>query len=97
MPVYAIIPTGIASRNALHFGATPRWMLFSRIFGLKIRKKPSATSRSCVAKSITASTMFSRDASLIPMMLMPTSSHVSPMPTMMSHGFVLSGAQKIDR
>jgi len=65
--------------------------------GLKIRKKPSATSNNCVAKSITARTMLSRAASLTPTMLMPTSSHVSPTPTMMSHGFVFSGAQKIDR
>ena len=30
-------------------------------------------------------------------MLSPTSSHVSAIPTMMSHGFVRSGSQKIER
>ena len=44
--------------------------------GLKIRKKPSATSSSCVAKSTTASRMFSFAASWIPTMFSPTSSQV---------------------
>ena len=64
---------------------------------MKIRKKPSATSRSCVAKSSTARKMFSFAASWMPTMLMPTSTQVSAIPTTMSHGFVRSGAQKIER
>ena len=45
-----------------------------------------------VAKSVTASAMFSRAASRMPMMLIPTSSHVKAMPTITSHGVVRSGA-----
>ena len=97
IPVYAIIATGIASRNALHVGATPRWMLFASTCGWKIRTNPSPTSKSCVAKSMTASTMFNLAASWIPTMLMPTSSHVRTIPITMSHGFVRSGSQKIER
>ena len=41
--------------------------------------------------------MFSFAASWTPTMFSPTSSHVSPMPTTMSHGFVFSGPQKIER
>ena len=50
-----------------------------------------------MAKSITASTMFSWAASLTPTMLIATSSDDHDAPTMMSHGFCFSGAQKIDR
>ena len=56
MPVYAIIATGIASAKFDHVGAMPKWMLVERMCGEKMRKKPSATSISCVAKSSTAST-----------------------------------------
>ena len=97
MPVYAIIATGIASRNALHVGATPKWMFPDSTCGWKIRKNPSPTSSSCVAKSITARKMLSLAASWMPTMLRPTSSQVSVIPTMMSHGFVRSGSQKIER
>ena len=41
--------------------------------GLKMRTKPSSTSRSCVAKSTTASKMFSLAASWMPTMLSATS------------------------
>ena len=63
MPVYAIIPTGIASAKFDQVGATPQWTLSPSTSMLKIRKKPSRTSKSCVAKSITASRMFSFAAS----------------------------------
>ena len=66
IPVYAIIAIGIARKNALHVGATPQWMFAEKTTcGLKMSTKPSSTSRSCVAKSMTASRMFSRAASLI--------------------------------
>ena len=97
IPVYAIMPTGIASRNALHVGATPQCTLLHRTCGWKIRKKPRLTSSSCVAKSTIASAMFSFAASWTPTMLRPTRSHVNAIPTTMSHGFVRSGSQKIER
>ncbi len=50
-----------------------------------------------MVKSITASPMFSFAASWTPRMFSPTSSQVKTIPTMMSHGFVRSGPQKIDR
>ena len=55
------------------------------------------TSKSCVAKSTTARMTFSRAASLIPTMLIATRIRITAAPPMMSHGFVRSGAQKIDR
>ena len=41
--------------------------------------------------------MLSLAASWMPTMFMPTSSQVKVIPTMMSHGFVRSGSQKIER
>ena len=55
------------------------------------------TSRSCVAKSTTASEMFSPAASLIPTMFRPTSRMITIAPPTTSHGLSLSGSQKIDR
>jgi hypothetical protein len=97
MPVYAIIATGIASAKFDHVGATPRWMLLVNVCGLKISAKPTATSSSCVVKSSTARKTLRLAASLIPTMFRVTSSHVQMIPTMMSHGFVRSGSQKIER
>ena len=91
------IVVGIASRNAVQLGATPRCTLCHRIVGWKIRTNPRSTSKSCVAKSTTARKMFSLAASWMPTMLMPTSTHVKATPTTMSHGFVRSGDQKIER
>ena len=55
------------------------------------------TSRSCVAKSTTASEMFSPAASLIPTMFRATSRTITIAPPTTSHGLSLSGPQKIDR
>ena len=68
MPVYAIIATGIASAKLDHVGAVPKWMFAERTCGEKMRKKPIATSSSCVAKSSTASRMLSFAASWMPTM-----------------------------
>ena len=68
MPVYAIIATGIASAKLDQVGAMPKWMFAERMCGEKMRKKPSATSSSCVAKSSTASTTLSFAASWMPTM-----------------------------
>ena len=57
--------------------------------GLNTRKKPSPTSRSCVAKSITASPTLSAAASLTPTMLIPTRTTTTTIPPMMSHGIRL--------
>ena len=67
IPVYAIIATGIARANFAHVGATPQWMFASSTMcGLKTRTKPRSTSSSCVAKSTTASRMFSAGRLLDP-------------------------------
>ena len=95
--MYASIATGTAIARFAHVGATPKWTLSTRVSGLKTSTKPSATSRTCVAKSITASTTDSRAASWTPTMLRPTSTTMTTTPPTMSHGFVLSGSQKIER
>ena len=97
MPVYAIIATGIASAKFDQVGASPKWMFVVMTCGEKIRTNPSPTSSSCVAKSSTASRTFRLAASLMPTMFSPTSSQVTPMPTITSHGVVRSGSQKIER
>ena len=96
-PVYAIIATGIASRNWVHVGATPSSTLFTSVSGLRIRTKPSSTRRSCVAKSSTASRMFSVAASRSPTTFRATSATITIAPPMMSHGFSRSGSQKTER
>ena len=95
--MYAIIATGIASAKLDQLGAVPKWMFVDRTCGEKMRKKPIATSSSCVAKSSTASKMLSFAASWMPTMLRPTSSQVKLIPTITSHGVVRSGSQKIER
>ena len=80
-----------------HVGATPQWMLSTRISGLKTSTKPSATSSNWVAKSITASVIESLAASWIPTMLSTTSATITITPPTMSHGFSRSGSQKIER
>ena len=97
IPVYAIIATGIASRNWLHVGATPQWMFEASTCGLKISAKPSSTSRICVAKSISASPMLTRADSWIPTMFSVTRRTITIPPPTMSHGFSRSGPQKIER
>ena len=97
MPVYAIIATGIARKKLCQVGATPRSTLLTRIDGEKIRTKPRVTSIAWVAKSMTASTMFSRAASLTPTMFTATRSTTTAEPTITSHGFSFSGSQKIER
>ena len=89
--------TGTASARFDHVGATPQWMLSTRIVGLKTRKKPSKTSRTWVAKSSTASTIESFAASCTPTTLRVTRITITTAPPTMSHGFVFSGSQKIDR
>ncbi len=97
IPVYAIIATGIANAKFAQVGAFPQWMFEVRMCELKISAKPRPTRSNCVAKSTTASRMFSAAASLIPTMLIPTRMMTTTIPPMMSHGFVRSGAQKIER
>ena len=67
------------------------------MLGEKISTKPSTTSSAWVAKSTIARTMLRRAASLTPTMLMATSSTMTTIPTITSHGFCFSGSQKIDR
>ena len=55
----------------------PRWTLSTRICGLNTSTKPSATSSSCVAKSITASVIERRAASWTPTMLRMTSATIT--------------------
>ena len=97
MPVYAIIPTGIARKNCGHVGAVPQWTLLVRVDGLKIRAKPSRTSSSCVAKSISARKMFRRADSWMPTTFRRTRNATTSAPPTMSQGFCFSGSQKIER
>jgi hypothetical protein len=97
MPVYAIIPIGIASANWLQVGASPQITFSCSVSGLRIRTKPSTTSSTCVEKSITESVMLSPADSFTPTTLIATRRTMTPAPTMMSQGFVRSGSQKIDR
>jgi len=87
----------MARRNASHVGASPRVTLEVRISGLNTRANPSATSSSCVLKSITASTMLRRAASEAPTMLTPTSRAMTPRATTTSQGLPLRGPQKMPR
>ena len=50
-----------------------------------------------MAKSISASPMFTRADSWMPTMLSVTSSRITMPPPTMSHGFSRSGPQKIER
>ncbi len=98
IPVYAIIAIGIARKNWLQVGATPQWMFAEKTMcGSKISANPMITSKSCVAKSMTASRMFRRAASLIPITLSRTRKTTTTTPPTMSHGFSRSGPQKIER
>ncbi len=96
-PVYASIATGTAIARFAQVGATPQWTLSTRTSGLKTSTSPSATSSTCVAKSITASVIESRAASCTPTMLSTTRTTITTMPPTMSHGFSRSGSQKIER
>ena len=87
----------MARKKSLHVGATPQWMFAESTLGLNTRKTPRRTSRSWVAKSITASTMLSPAASFTPMMLSATSTTITTAPPTMSQGFSRSGSQKIER
>ena len=71
--------------------------LSTRIDGEKISTKPSATSSACVAKSMTARITLRRAASFTPTMFTATRSTITTIPTITSHGFCLSGSQKIER
>jgi hypothetical protein len=95
--VYAIIPTGIATKNWLQLGATPSSMLSTSVCGLRISTKPSRTSKSCVAKSTTARKTFRLAASRTPTMLIPTRRTMTTAPPTMSQGFSFSGSQKTER
>ncbi len=98
IPVYAIIAIGIARKKLDHVGATPQCRFAEKTWcGLKTSANPISTSSSCVAKSTTARKMFRFAASRMPTMFSSTSSVITIAPPTMSHGFVLSGAQKIDR
>jgi hypothetical protein len=65
--------------------------------GSNTSAKPTITSNSCVPKSITARKMFRPAASLIPTMFSATRKTITIVPPTMSHGFVFSGSQKIER
>ena len=95
--MYASIATGTAMARLAHVGASPQCTLSTRIAGLKTSTKPSATSSTCVAKSITARTIESLAASCTPTMLSTTSATMTTAPPTMSHGFEFSGSQKIER
>ena len=72
-------------------------MFACRISGLKTSTNPSPTSSTCVTKSTTARTTFSRADSWIPTMFSSASTITTTTPPTMSHGFSRSGPQKIDR
>ena len=97
MPVYAIIATGIASATFDHVGVTPQCTFDVSTWTLKMSTKPTTTSSNCVAKSTTARKTLRLAASRMPTMFRRTSTTMTAIPPMMSHGFVFSGTQKIDR
>ena len=97
IPVYASIATGIAIARFDQVGATPQWTLSTSISGLSTSAKPTATSRICVAKSRTASVIYSLAASCTPTTFSATSTTITIAPPTMSHGFVRSGSQKTER
>jgi hypothetical protein len=97
IPVYAIMPTGIARKKSPQVGTVPRLTLSTSVLGLKMRTKPRTTSRSCVAKSTTARKMFRPAASRTPTTFSATSREITIAPPMTSHGFSRSGPQKIER
>ena len=78
-------------------GASPQWTFAVSVSGLNTSATPSTTSSTCVPRSMTARVTESFDASETPTMLSPTSTTITAAPTTMSHGFVLSGSQKIER
>ena len=96
-PVYASIATGIAIARFDQVGATPQCTFSTSTSGLKTSANPTMTSRTCVAKSTTASEIESFAASCTPTMFSVTRTTMTTTPTTMSHGFVLSGSQKIER
>ena len=77
MPVYASIAIGIERKKLLQVGATPKWMFEVRMCGEKTRTKPSSTSRSCVAKSVTARTTLTFADSWTPTMFRITSAAIT--------------------
>jgi hypothetical protein len=88
----------MARKKSDHVGATPKCRFaWKTMCGSKISAKPTSTSRSCVLKSITARKMFKLAASLMPTMFTATRTAMTIAPPMMSHGFVFSGSQKIER
>jgi hypothetical protein len=97
MPVYASIAIGIERKKLFQVGATPRWTFVRSTCGEKTRMKPSSTSSSCVAKSVTARTTFSLADSWTPMMFTTTNAAMTTTPPTMSHGFWRRGGQKTDR
>jgi len=97
IPVYAIIPIGIASRNLLQCGATPKWTFEASRCGWKIKLAPIRTSSTCVEKSTRARMTLSRTASRIPKTFRVTSTRITTAPPTMSHGFWRSGPQKTER
>ena len=96
-PVYASIAIGIAIARFDQVGASPQRTFDVSVSGLKTSTKPSSTSRIWVAKSITASPIESFAASVTPTTLSATRTTITTAPPTMSHGFVLSGSQKIER
>ncbi len=97
MPVYASIAIGIERKKLLQVGATPKWMFEVRMCGEKTRTKPSSTSSSCVAKSVTARTTLTLADSCTPTMFRITSAAITTIPPTTSHGFSRSGGQKTER
>ena len=87
----------IERKKSFHVGATPRWTLSISVWTFSTRKMPSSSRRSCVAKSITASTRFSRFDSRTPTMFTVESSATITMPPMMSPGLSRSGSQNTPR
>src|SRR5215472_9548281 len=60
MPVYVTIAIEMLARKLPQVGATPQWMLWITTGMLRSSQTPSVTSTTCVPRSSSASTRFSR-------------------------------------
>jgi hypothetical protein len=87
------MPIGIARTKSFHSGATPSSTLPTSVPGEKTRKSPASTSRSWVAKSMTASRMLTPVDSFAPNTLMAASTAMTRQPATMSPGDERSGSQ----
>ncbi len=80
-------------RKSFHVGATPKLTLSASTSGLRTSTAPTITSRAWVARSVTARTMFSPEASFTPTTLISESTTITPIPKKMSAGELRSGSQ----